>query len=74
MLDASNRFVAGDNRVNENVGLSSIHATFVREHNRLADRLKSYDPQLSDEEVYQSAHEVIARKCKRSRTANSCRR
>ena len=59
MLDASNRFVAGDNRVNENVGLSSIHALFVREHNRIADRLKSYDPQLSDEEVYQWARKIV---------------
>ena len=44
MLDAANRFVAGDTRANENVGLTSIHALFVREHNRLADRIHAHDP------------------------------
>src|SRR5262249_46994754 len=59
MLDVANRFVAGDNRVNENVGLSAIHALFVREHNRLADRIQAHDPSLTDEQTYQWARKII---------------
>ncbi|MGD9637055.1 MAG: peroxidase family protein, partial [Pirellulales bacterium] len=59
MLDAENRFVAGDNRVNENVGLTAIHALFVREHNRLADRIQARDPSLDDEQIYQWARKIV---------------
>jgi hypothetical protein len=59
MIDAENRFVAGDNRVNENVGLTAIHALFVREHNRLADRIQAHDPALGDEQVYQWARKIV---------------
>jgi len=33
-------YVAGDGRVNENVGLTAVHAIFHAEHNRLIDHLK----------------------------------
>ena len=33
-------FVAGDGRVNENIGLTAVHAIFHAEHNRLVDHLK----------------------------------
>lgn len=59
ILDATNRFVAGDTRVNENVGLTAIHALFVREHNRLADRIQAHDPSLGDEQVYQWARKIV---------------
>lgn len=59
MLDAGGRFVAGDTRVNENVGLTAIHALFVREHNRLADRIRAHDPSLDDEQVYQWARKIV---------------
>ena len=35
MLDA--HFVAGDGRVNENIGLTAVHHVFHSEHNRLRD-------------------------------------
>jgi hypothetical protein len=59
MLDGANRFVAGDERVNENVGLTAIHALFVREHNRLAERIRAREPSLTDEQVYQWARKIV---------------
>ncbi len=51
MLDA--HFVAGDGRVNENIGLITVHHVFHSEHNRLtvdiADRIAT-DPALSQAE------------------------
>ncbi len=47
MLDA--HFVAGDGRINENIGLSAIHQVFHAEHNRLAvdiDGIIAADPAL----------------------------
>ena len=35
--DAAGNFLAGDVRANENIELTSMHALFVREHNRWAD-------------------------------------
>lgn len=59
MLSAENYFVAGDTRVNENVGLTSIHALFVREHNRLANLIQAHDTSLSDEQIYQWARKIV---------------
>src|SRR5215813_1159804 len=33
-------YIAGDGRVNENIGLTSVHAIFHSEHNRLVDQVK----------------------------------
>jgi Animal haem peroxidase/RTX calcium-binding nonapeptide repeat (4 copies) len=38
MLDA--HFVAGDSRVNENIGLTAVHQIFHSEHNRLVDYIE----------------------------------
>ncbi|NET80041.1 peroxidase family protein [Okeania sp. SIO1F9] len=37
--DSDGNFLAGDIRVNEQLGLISVHTLFVREHNRLADEI-----------------------------------
>jgi Ca2+-binding RTX toxin-like protein len=37
MLDA--HFIAGDGRVNENIGLTAVHHVFHSEHNRLTDEI-----------------------------------
>ena len=39
MLDA--HFVAGDGRVNENIGLTAVHHVFHSEHNRLVEDIKN---------------------------------
>lgn len=52
-------FLAGDVRANEQVGLTSIHTLFVREHNRVAELLRKNDPNMSGEEIYQSARKVV---------------
>jgi hypothetical protein len=52
-------FLAGDVRANEQTGLTVTHALFVREHNRLADRIAVLYPELSDEEIYQIARRIV---------------
>src|SRR5262245_37107785 len=39
LLDA--HYIAGDGRVNENIGLTAVHSIFHSEHNRLVDHTKS---------------------------------
>ncbi len=38
LLDA--HFIAGDGRVNENIGLTAVHHVFHAEHNRLVEHTK----------------------------------
>ena len=45
-------FLAGDVRANEQADLTVVHTLFVREHNRLADRIHDLYPGLNDEQVY----------------------
>ncbi len=52
-------FLAGDIRANENVGLTSMHTIFVREHNSWVDRLAKKYPHDSAEELYQKAKAII---------------
>ena len=39
LLDA--HYMAGDGRVNENIGLTAVHSIFHSEHNRLVDHTKA---------------------------------
>lgn len=52
-------FVAGDVRANENIELTSMHALFIREHNRLAEQIAAENRDLSDEQIYQRARELV---------------
>ena len=52
-------FVAGDLRANENPLLTALHTIFVREHNRLAEILKSANPDWTDEMLYQRARKIV---------------
>ncbi|XP_046554848.1 peroxidase mlt-7-like [Haliotis rubra] len=50
---------ACDHRVNENPGLQSMHTIFVREHNRLASRLKELNCNWGDDRVFQEARKIV---------------
>ena len=56
--DVTECFLAGDVRVNEQVGLMVFHTIFVREHNRIAAALESYgvDP---GEKAFQLARLIV---------------
>ncbi len=53
-------FYAGDERVNEQVGLTVMHTLFMREHNYWADRIRTGAPELDDEGIYQRARAMVA--------------
>lgn len=57
--EASQWFVAGDIRVNENVSLIAIQTLFVREHNRLAKEIAQRNPGWTDEQIYQRARSLV---------------
>lgn len=52
-------FLAGDARANEHVGLGAMHTVFVREHNRLAEKILQQEPDATDEQVYQKARKLV---------------
>lgn len=52
-------FLVGDVRGNEQVGLLAMHTVFLREHNRLCDRILKVYPEASDEQVYQLARKIV---------------
>ncbi|XP_051972695.1 eosinophil peroxidase-like isoform X1 [Xyrauchen texanus] len=52
-------FIAGDVRVDENIALTSLHALFMREHNRLARALHILNPSWSSETLYQEARKIV---------------
>ena len=52
-------FLGGDVRVNEQVGLTAMQTLWMREHNRLADRISAREPWLTDDQIYQGARELV---------------
>lgn len=48
-------FLAGDPRANEQLLLIALHTVFMREHNRLADIIRSKNSYLTGDQVYEAA-------------------
>src|SRR5262249_694644 len=55
----SQMYVAGDVRANEQVGLTTVHTLFMREHNRVAGVLAQLHPQWNDAQLYQEARRIV---------------
>ncbi|XP_064603358.1 peroxidasin-like [Liolophura sinensis] len=53
-------FKAGDDRVNEQMALASLHTIWMREHNRLASQLALLNPGWNDERLFQEARKIVA--------------
>ncbi len=58
-LTVDDFFLSGDERVNENIGLTSLNTVFVLEHNRLADEIRKKSPDLSGDQVFEKAKNII---------------
>ncbi len=58
--DSEYLYLSGDVRANEHIGITALHTLFFREHNRLADEIRTISPRLSDEEVFSFARELVA--------------
>jgi peroxidase len=58
--DLPSLFLAGDFRANEQVGLTSMHTLFIREHNFWADAIRQGDETLSGDTIYQAARAIVA--------------
>ncbi|NXP35560.1 PERE peroxidase, partial [Leiothrix lutea] len=52
-------FLAGDTRASEMLDLACMHTLFMREHNRLAGKLRSLNPHWNDEKLYQEARKIL---------------
>jgi len=53
-------YLAGNTRVNEQLALLALHTVWVREHNRIADDIRSNNSQLTGGQIYQSARRKVA--------------
>jgi peroxidase len=59
LLPNDQLFVCGDERSNENPGLTVLHTLFIREHNRLANKFATEHPDWSDEQIFQTARKWV---------------
>uniref|UniRef100_A0A8C6USF9 Thyroid peroxidase n=1 Tax=Neogobius melanostomus TaxID=47308 RepID=A0A8C6USF9_9GOBI len=52
-------FNAGDSRVNEGLPLTALHTVWLREHNRIAQKLRALNAHWSSDTVYQETRKII---------------
>ncbi|XP_043950846.1 peroxidasin isoform X1 [Drosophila biarmipes] len=52
-------FVSGDIRVNEQVGLLAMHTIWMREHNRIARKLKEINAHWDGDTLYQESRKIV---------------
>ncbi|XP_040565059.1 uncharacterized protein [Lepeophtheirus salmonis] len=52
-------FKSGDVRVNENLGLVTMHTLWVRQHNKVAGTLGTLNPHWNDEQIFQETRRII---------------
>ncbi len=57
--DHGAEFQSGDVRVNENVGLTSMHTIFAREHNYWVKWIAGQNPDYTDEQLFQAAKSIV---------------
>lgn len=57
--DGKGAFIAGDIRVNQNIGLTVIQTIFSREHNRQCDLLLQNFSDMNDQLLFQTARNKI---------------
>ncbi|XP_046548381.1 peroxidase-like isoform X2 [Haliotis rubra] len=55
-------FKAGDTRVNEQMGLATLHTVWMREHNRMARELSRLNPAWEDEKLFQETRKIVGAK------------
>ena len=52
-------FQAGDHRANEQLGLLAMHTLWMRQHNRIADTLRSVNPHWDGDMIYHEARKIV---------------
>ena len=66
-------WLQGDERVNEQIGLTSLHTLFLREHNRLARALAQLNPHWNGERLYQEARKIMGAYAQVRKGLQKCR-
>jgi len=52
-------FKGGDNRANEQPGLSSMHTMWLREHNRIVSQLSQLNPHWNDQRLFHEGRKIV---------------